>query len=440
MARSTLTWLRAAVVVAFATQVAAQTCYYPNGNVATGESACSSASGSACCPENWECMDNGSCYYPPTNLTGRYSCTDQSWNSPGCPSNLCTYNLGAAGGESLAQCSNHNNQWCCNGDADIVKCCQGIPEVRPFFALQDGRAYATIGTSTASSAPTLSTITGIAIAVATGDAVSTTPSSQVSSTASSQAASRSSAAVAGSGSSTTTATPFTSVQTSVTSGAGGVATAVITVLVTPSATADPSQSSSSGSKHSNTGLIAGLAVGIPLGLALVGIIFWACRKRRNQKKMSTYSDMDGNEAGLAGGAAKPLSKKETYRQSRPGTTEIDSMPVGPGQTTSAINGRAELGAGTGFRPGSGTPHGPDTVGIGGGNAPERSTWGSSPPGYSPGMAPGAFSHPGHAELDSTPVMPVINEKADGGQYRPPANHAIEMPTVVTPPEEVERRV
>lgn len=66
---------------------------YPNGDVSTSDFACSTAQGSACCPSEWICMDNGLCALPSQNLTGRYTCTDQSWDSPGCPSNLCTYSM-----------------------------------------------------------------------------------------------------------------------------------------------------------------------------------------------------------------------------------------------------------------------------------------------------------------------------------------------------------
>jgi hypothetical protein len=65
---------------------------YPNGNAAPStEKACSSALGSACCPDTWECLDNGLCHNPNGNLYGRYSCTDKSWKSPGCASSMCTY-------------------------------------------------------------------------------------------------------------------------------------------------------------------------------------------------------------------------------------------------------------------------------------------------------------------------------------------------------------
>ncbi|KAF2471071.1 uncharacterized protein BDR25DRAFT_199940, partial [Lindgomyces ingoldianus] len=84
---------------------------YPSGNTAdTSERPCSTKEGAACCPDKWECQDNGLCYNPAAKIYGRYSCTDKSWKSPFCPSNLCTYSMLATGAEALTQCSDHNNQ------------------------------------------------------------------------------------------------------------------------------------------------------------------------------------------------------------------------------------------------------------------------------------------------------------------------------------------
>lgn len=173
------------------------------------------------------------------------------------------------------------------------------------------------------------------------------------------------------------------------------------------------------------------------------------RKRRQQKanpyKETTASDsLDSpGSPGFAGGAAAKLGKKDVYRHSRPGTTEIDGAPAGPGRPISTLPGRAELDSGAGFQAGH-SPYGPDTVGIGGGSGDGRSTWGSAPPGYSPGPNQAAFEpRPDVVELDGTSVMPVINEKEDAPQqyqaYRPPQN-AAELPTIKTPPEDVEKQL
>lgn len=198
-------------------------------------------------------------------------------------------------------------------------------------------------------------------------------------------------------------------------------------------------------------MIVGCAVGIPLALALGGIIFWIWRKRRHQKA-SPYKnspELDGESAdspGFTGGAAAKLSKTEKYRHSRPGTTEIDGNPAGPGRPVSHIPGHAELDSGAGFQPGHGAAYAPDTVGIGGGNGDGRSTWGSAPPGYSPGMNQTGFHQHHASELDGTSVMPVINEKGEAAPqqqqyvaYRPP-QPAAELPTIKTPPEDLEKQL
>jgi hypothetical protein len=172
-------------------------------------------------------------------------------------------------------------------------------------------------------------------------------------------------------------------------------------------------------------------------------------RKRRQQKMHPYKDASGLDGDSSSPemAAATLGKKETYRHSRPGTSEIDSQPVGPGRPISTLKGHAELDSGTAFEPGSGAPYAPGTAFIGGGNG-DRSTWSSAPPNYSPGQAPASWAPPeGVAELDSSSVMPVIDEKAEGEQaqtqsqqyqaYRPPP---AEMNAVKTPPEDVEKQL
>jgi hypothetical protein len=363
---------------------------------------------------------------------------------------------GAGGGERIIQCSSHNNDWCCNGDNVNVHCCEEKPEPRPFFALQDGKAYATVGSNTASTAPDLAGITGLATSGGSGGGGGS--GSKTSAPASSDGGSStagSSAATATAESVSTTAKPFTSTKESVTSDStGGLKTVSVLVTITPTSPSDPSNTavaaagSSSGSS-SKLGVIIGCAVGIPLALALVGIIFWLLRKRRNTKAnpYKESPEMEGGDAAFVGGAAGKLSKKQTFRNSHPGTTEIDGNPVGAGQRISAVKNHAELPSGDHFQPGQGTPYAPGAVGIGGGNSPGRNTWGSVPPQYSPAHNQTAFQygHPAAAELDAsgTGVLPVVNEKIEGQQqyipYRPPQPMA-EMPTVTTPPEDVERQM
>jgi hypothetical protein len=151
--------------------------------------------------------------------------------------------------------------------------------------------------------------------------------------------------------------------------------------------------------------------------------------------------MEGSpvKPGFAGGKLG----KDVYRHSQPGTAEIDGAPIGATRPVSNVPGHAELPSGTGFQAGNGPAFAPDTVGLGGGNGDGRATWGSPPPGYSPSMNQAGFAHPTHAmELADTSIVPVVHKKEGAQQYqayRPP-QEAAELPTVKTPPEDLERQV
>lgn len=71
---------------ALATIVSASTsCYFPDGETATGNYACNpSAETSVCCGTNSACLSNGLCLANGVELI-RGACTDQSWLSDACP-------------------------------------------------------------------------------------------------------------------------------------------------------------------------------------------------------------------------------------------------------------------------------------------------------------------------------------------------------------------
>jgi hypothetical protein len=65
----------------------AQTCYYPNGLEAEGDSPCDPDNEhSACCGQSLgsACLSNKLCRAPNGNVV-RGSCTDRDWASPDCP-------------------------------------------------------------------------------------------------------------------------------------------------------------------------------------------------------------------------------------------------------------------------------------------------------------------------------------------------------------------
>ncbi|KAF2751540.1 hypothetical protein M011DRAFT_473999 [Sporormia fimetaria CBS 119925] len=469
MARYSTKRLFACLAFALSIRLAdgATKCYYPNGKEAPDtEKPCSKAEGAACCPDNWECLDNGLCHYPVNNLYGRYSCTDQSWKSPGCASNMCTYDMKAVGGESITQCSNHDDQWCCNANDQDVKCCNEWPEPRPFFRLQDGRPYATIGTSEADDAPNLASITGLATSGGGGGGNRPSPTPGPSSDDNKSDSPSSDSPTATPDSAATSS--FTSVQTSVSSGPAGISTIVQTIVApAQSSASDPSQTNNGG-KKTNIGLIVGLAVGIPLAIALLGILFWLLRKRRHQKAHqelpSPSSDTNNPYTPAFAGGAK-FSEKNRHSAngsaaaSRPDVPELGGEVIGPGRPVSTIKGKAELDSGTSFAANA-PVYGPDQVGLGGGNVRSEagsagSSWGSAPPGYSPGMNASAWGPAGAsgvpagvAEAPDTSVPRPGSGGSAGAAgtgyvpYRPGAERGLsnvqevaEMPTVRTPPEE-----
>ncbi|KAJ4357152.1 uncharacterized protein N0V89_001727 [Didymosphaeria variabile] len=348
-----------------------------------------------------------------------------------------------AGAEGITQCSNHDNKWCCDGDRTAVDCCQEKPEPRPFFALQDPVAYGTAGGKTGSSAPNLASITGKAIA--SGDDSSSTAASNSASATSDSSSSDSSA------SSTPASTPSTSLSTTVSSGTAGPTTIVTTIVQSAASSTPTASPSATPSKKSNIGLIVGCAVGVPLALALVGILFWLLRKRSHQKNATAHPYTSSTDAftptpatpEFAGGAKlhKPNSAAK-YASTAPGVPELGGgQGVGPERPVSMIPGKAEMDSGGGFAPGT-VPLAPHLVGVGGGNTAHshgggqhtpQSSWGSAPPGYSPGQS--------HA-----PLAPAGNVDPMAGQYqayRPGVNRVPEMaelPSVRTPPEAVEMGV
>lgn len=135
--------------------------------------------------------------------------------------------------------------------------------------------------------------------------------------------------------------------------------------------------------------------------------------------------------------------------------ELAGQSVGPGRPVSTIKGKAELDSGAGFGPGA-VAHAPHLVGVGGGNGlttgaghTPQSSWGSAPPGYSPGQNQSAWAPAagagttgvpgGVAEVDGTSSRPASDIATAGGAapgapgpvqtaggryyaYRPPPGH------------------
>jgi hypothetical protein len=116
------------------------TCYYPNGDTASGDVPCNSdQSESACCGPGYACLSNTICLRTSLAIDGqngvtyvRGSCTDQSWNSPLCPK-FCVnanspYDDNIAGGQSMGKCENEaaDIYYCGDKDLSAVNCADNV--------------------------------------------------------------------------------------------------------------------------------------------------------------------------------------------------------------------------------------------------------------------------------------------------------------------------
>lgn len=114
----------------------AQTCYYPDGSVASNDSPCRSSSvgegPSACCDPADICLNNGLCLAQwGGEVISRGSCTDRSWQSPAC-SQYC------ADGKSFTQRFGNlfNRRFRCRLILTLILIFKTIPGVeRPSISL-----------------------------------------------------------------------------------------------------------------------------------------------------------------------------------------------------------------------------------------------------------------------------------------------------------------
>ncbi|KAE9376588.1 hypothetical protein N431DRAFT_542146 [Stipitochalara longipes BDJ] len=215
----------------------AKTCYFPDGNPATKDTACKSATVSTCCQEGATCLDNGLCFDPFGSAVGGYirgSCTDKTWASADCPQ-YCTYDNATAGlfnslsDAGVLSCGNPG--YCCESDP-LSKCdCQTGKGT--FSISGDLKPFTTI--------PSSGSTTSTATKATATKSLTTTTSSR-------------------------TTTPTTATSSSPTSSPTNTPTSAPT---------------------SNTALKVGLGVGLPLAAALVGVVgvlaYFLRRRQRQQK-------------------------------------------------------------------------------------------------------------------------------------------------------------
>ncbi|KAI6803382.1 hypothetical protein KC361_g766 [Hortaea werneckii] len=332
----------------------AQSCYYPNGDLAEGMAACS-ADGGACCPFQWECLSNGLCYLGNADYYGRYTCTDQSWSNSTCPG-LCTQGNTASGNEAILQCA--DGSWCCDGNRSF-DCCEEADAI--FFDLPDGTSIAYISSVPSASAATSSSpedrteTTTFSFSMSDPITASRTEtSSDVEETTSAAQPSQTTSTTRTTPSSTspsTTEVPSTITSQAVTTGTNGAASTlyiISTVTPEPDPIYTPTETSSDDDDDEptspNLALIIGIAVGLPLillALSLLTCLLWKRHRRRTTttRQRSPNGSTEYNSQG--GGVDEKFGSQVGHLAPDGRAPELDSFPVARVQR-SASGRKSEL--------------------------------------------------------------------------------------------------
>ncbi|KAB5533638.1 hypothetical protein GE09DRAFT_1144612 [Coniochaeta sp. 2T2.1] len=263
--------------------VGAQTCYYPNGAIASDQVPCSDAQFSACCHRNAICLSNNLCMGIKQPFTlGRGSCTDPEWQSERCPQQCQTAQPASGCSIILLNSTAGVNSYCCNSlvlspGKDQPVCDVGSPFFLPDATPVEGR--------------------GALAAIANTNPPSSTSSTPSSSETSSPA-------------SLSTSTTSQCPSTTAVSPACGPSNGTAPVADKPQPYRDAA---------------IGVGVGVPLGVMAIGFLAWAMWERRKRKKteqnMVAAKGSDGDVAKYAGTEsgswqAPPPNFYQSQRQSR----------------------------------------------------------------------------------------------------------------------------
>ncbi|CAG9982220.1 unnamed protein product [Clonostachys byssicola] len=205
---------------------AANTCYFPNGKIASDNFPCDpDAEQSACCGGGLGnvCLSNKLCQSSSGNVV-RGACTDKNWESPEC----AMYCLGAnTGGTDLISCSNvtkTDTSFCCDHTTDC--CDSGVAR----FEVLPSRAGTWASWNVASSRYFTVSTSSTRASSSTATATSTTLVSTTSASTSVSSASASSTAISSEGSQNVTS-PGLSVGAQVGIGVGvGVGALLVAVI------------------------------------------------------------------------------------------------------------------------------------------------------------------------------------------------------------------
>lgn len=323
----------ALLIFALLTFVSAQQCYTPAGTPTLTQDLPCGNGNNACCPQGWLCTDIGLCYKddiennPFDNRYERKTCTKQFWDSS-CPNNYCTdmgkfhapiyegrhiLNAapgGHAGGNEVVRWCPDQSKWCCAGNGKVDCCKNGN---RPGFSIDltdmaksswvakgINPTQSATSSAVASTSATPTTDLGTSSTTQPTSRDTTSASSEPSPTASQSSSEVSQTSSAASQSSSAASQSFAPAVTVIRTDVAG---STVTVISTPSQTSTASSSGSTNAVYTDAladsqkpsaslGMIVGLAVGVPLVLLALGLLGFACwRRRRNNKRDSDVSSI-----------------------------------------------------------------------------------------------------------------------------------------------------
>ncbi|TVY32603.1 hypothetical protein LSUB1_G008152 [Lachnellula subtilissima] len=213
-------------------------CFFPNGGLASSYTACSSTSAGSCCLAGDVCTSAGYCVSNTKGYTYRGACTDSDWGNPACPDYcLGNTNYGNRSPVKVIACNaaDDDGTWCCAYDGN---CCASETYAPVFGSMLAGEG---------------------------------TPSTRASSTSSAA---------------------FSLSQTASASPTSSSTAAVEGIIVNRSLATCQNGTSPTPNPNNKTAMIVGASVGIPLGLLALtcAILFIMERNRRKSMERDTTWD------------------------------------------------------------------------------------------------------------------------------------------------------
>ncbi|PMD47649.1 hypothetical protein L207DRAFT_628261 [Hyaloscypha variabilis F] len=138
---------------------ATNTCYFPDGNIASEFVPCSPNEDGGCCVNGDFCTEWGYCISDSKGYHYRGACTDTAWLNPSCPKYcLADTNSGNSTFVNVIACNAASNSgsWCCAYDGNCCSASTFVPSFGTIFA-EPGASSTTAAASTPTLAPSATT-------------------------------------------------------------------------------------------------------------------------------------------------------------------------------------------------------------------------------------------------------------------------------------------